>query len=411
MRTILHIDMDAFYASVEELDNPSLRGKPVIVGGAQRRGIVVAASYAVRKFGIHSAMPMAEALRLAPHALVIPPRHGRYAEISHEIFEIFHRYSPLVEGLSLDEAFIDVTGSRALFGDGRSIAQRIKEDIRREIGLTASAGVAPSKFVAKIASDLEKPDGLVVCDPDPEGVARFLAPLAIERMWGVGPKTAPKLRELGFTTIGDLARATDVRLESLLGSHGPTMGALARGEDSREVEPDRESKSIGAEETYNQDLTTREEVERTLLVHATRVAQRLIDANLAARTITTKIKYSDFSLRTRRVTLDEPASDTTTIHEAACAAARALPIRAIRLTGISTSDFSPRDARTSLFPDARLERRKRVESLVRDVRERYEDEERAPAPRGIFERATSSSVKGAMLIPASLLEGKPRRKE
>ena len=406
-RTILHIDMDAFYASVEELDQPSLRGKPLIVGGANRRGVVLAASYAVRKFGVHSAMSMAEAMRRAPRALVVPPRHHRYAEISEAVFEIFHRYSPLVEGLSIDEAFLDVTESRSLFGDGATIARSLKDDIRREVGLTASAGVAPSKFVAKIASDLHKPDGLVVVSP--EDVESFLAPLAIERMWGVGPKTAPKLRAMGFVTFADLARASSERLERSLGTHGCDMGALARGEDLRVVEPDRAAKSIGAEETYDQDLSTYEAIDRTLLVHAGRIAQRLVEAELAARVITVKLKYADFTLRTRRGTLPDPVSDSMTIYEAARDAVRTLPLRPVRLTGISTADFVPRDVRTSLFPDPRLERRKRVEDLVAQVRDKFEGEARGEAPRGRFERATEA-LKGGMLVPASLIE-RPRSKE
>jgi DNA polymerase-4 len=194
VREILHVDMDAFYASVEQRDDPSLRGRPVVVGGRSRRGVVAAASYEVRKFGVRSAMPMAEALRLCPHVVVVEPRMHHYMEVSKQVFAVFRRYTPLVQGLSLDEAFLDVTASRSLFGDGRTIARRIKDDVKNELALTASAGVARCKFAAKIASDLEKPDGLVVL---PDDLASFLAPLPIERMWGIGPKTAPRLRALG----------------------------------------------------------------------------------------------------------------------------------------------------------------------------------------------------------------------
>src|SRR5580698_11007059 len=232
-RTILHVDMDAFYASVEQRDDPALRGKPVIVGGRSRRGVVLAASYEVRPSGVRSAMPMAEALRRAPDAIVVPPRRDAYAEASEQAFAIFRRYTPLVEPLSLDEAFLDVTGSRAIFGDGEAIASAIKRDVRQELRLTASAGVAPCKFAAKIASDLRKPDGLVVV---PSGeVAAFLAPLPVERMWGIGPKTAPKMHAMGYRTIGDLARADESALERLLGSWGTEVGRLARGEDARDV--------------------------------------------------------------------------------------------------------------------------------------------------------------------------------
>ncbi len=251
MREILHIDMDAFFASVEQLDDPSLRGEPVLVGGAERRGVVAAASYEARPFGIHSAMPMAEALRRCRHAIVVPPRRHRYEEVSASIFAVFRRFTPLVEGLSVDEAFLDVTASRGLFGDGEAIARRIRQAIRAETGLTASAGVAPSKFVAKIASDFDKPDGLVVVRP--EEVRAFLDPLPIERMWGVGPKAAARLHGLGYVTLRDLAEADVRRLEATLGSWGGEVARLARGEDEREVVSEREAKSIGAEETYDED--------------------------------------------------------------------------------------------------------------------------------------------------------------
>ncbi|MCW5833859.1 MAG: DNA polymerase IV, partial [Labilithrix sp.] len=234
MRQILHIDMDAFFASVEQRDDPSLRGRPIVVGGAARRGVVAAASYEARVFGVRSAMPMAEALRRCRDLVVVPPRGRRYAEVSERVFDVFHEYTPLVEGLSLDEAFLDVTASRRLFGDGAAIARRIKEGVLEATGLTASAGVAPCKFAAKIASDLDKPNGLTVV---PSDVAGFLAPLPIERMWGIGPKTAPTLRRLGYRTLGDLAKADPDALERALGSWGPEVRELARGNDPRDVVP------------------------------------------------------------------------------------------------------------------------------------------------------------------------------
>ena len=411
-RTILHVDMDAFYASVEELDNPSLKGKPVIVGGAERRGVVLAASYAVRRFGVHSAMPMAEAMRLAPRALVVPPRHQRYAEISAQVFAIFERYTPLVEGLSIDEAFLDVTASRSLFGDGETIARTMKAEIAREVGLTASAGVAPSKFVAKIASDLEKPNGLVVVPP--ERVTSFLAPLPIERMWGVGPKSAPRFHAAGLHTFADLAAASPELLERTFGPHGADLQALARGEDVRDVVPDRSAKSIGAEETYDEDLANWDDIDRSLLAHAARIATRLVRAELAARVVTVKLKYSDFTVRTRRVTLAEAISDTVTLYDAARRIVRDLPLRPVRLTGISTADFVPRGARLTLFPDESLARRSKVEDVVQRVRGKFEDDDtaesgaRADVPRGRFERL--GEAKGALLLPASLLETRKRRR-
>jgi DNA polymerase IV len=371
-RQILHVDMDAFYASVEERDDPKLAGKPLVVGGRSRRGVVMAASYAARPFGVRSAMPMAAALRLCPGLIVVPPRMDRYAEVSAAVFEVFRRFTPLVEGLSLDEAFLDVTGSRSLFGDGAAIARLIKDAIRTELGLTASAGVAPCKFVAKIASDLRKPDGLVVVPP--AEVRSFLAPLPIERMWGVGPKTAPKLKGIGLHTLGDLAEARAADLEQLMGTWGTAVRTLARGEDDRAVDPEREAVSIGAEETFEHDLVNRPSIEQTLLAHAARVAQRLLRAGLLARVVVVKLKYADFTLRTKRTTLDEPVADTTSIY---AAAQRLLAKfegieRGVRLTGISVAGLSE-EAPKTLFPDEAADKRRKLEEVIAGVSDRYGD--------------------------------------
>jgi DNA polymerase-4 len=370
VRQILHVDMDAFYASVEQRDDSSLRGKPIVVGGRSRRGVVAAASYEVRKFGVFSAMPMAEALRRCPHVTVVAPRMHRYAEVSAHVFEIFRRYTPLVQGLSLDEAFLDVTASRSLFGDGAVIARRIKDDVKRELDLTASAGVAPCKFAAKVASDLQKPDGLVVL---PEDVASFLAPMPIERMWGIGPKTAPRLRALGFATLGDLARAPASQLERVLGVWGGHVARLARGEDNREVDPDGLAKSIGAEQTYERDLTDRGAIERTLLEHAERVAQRLVEEGFSARVVVTKLKYADFTSRTRRTTLPEPVMDAMSIHEAACRLLDGFPKRSdgVRLTGVSTSGLVEGPPPRMLFGGEEADRRRKVEELVLKVKTKF----------------------------------------
>ncbi len=378
-REILHVDMDAFFASVEELDDPSLRGRPVLVGGASRRGVVAAASYAARRFGARSAMPMAEAIRRCPDAVVVAPRRERYAEVSAAVFAIFRRYTPLVEGLSFDEAFLDVTASRSLFGDGTSIARRIKAEIRGEIGLTASAGVAPCKFAAKIASDLEKPDGLVVVEGD---VAAFLAPLALERMWGVGPKAAARLRAAGFATIGDLARADSRRLEQLMGeSWAPHVQGLARGLDERPVDPDREAVSIGAEETYDRDVVTRRGLELCLLDHAGRVAQRLVHEGLAGDVVVVKLKYADFTLRTRRTTLPDPVADTDSIYGAARAllsrfdlAASRDAVRPVRLVGVTVAGLvaEPAEGTLSLFAEERSpERGRKLEEVVSKIADRF----------------------------------------
>jgi DNA polymerase-4 len=373
VRTVLHIDMDAFYASVEQRDEPSLRGKPVIVGGSSRRGVVLAASYEVRPFGVRSAMSMAEALRRAPRAIVVPPRRDVYEAVSAQVFAIFRRYTPLVEPLSLDEAFLDVTAGRALFGDGEATARAIKRDVRAEVALTASAGVAPCKFAAKIASDLRKPDGLVVVPPD--GVAEFLAPLPVERMWGVGPKTAPKMRKLGFNTIGDLAGAVPEAMLRDFGSWGVEMTRLARGDDAREVDPRGLARSIGAEETYENDLTSPDAVRRTLLEHASRVARRLVRSGLYARTVVVKVKYSDFTLRTRSATLPEAVQDTDAIYGAAIKLLTRFPLesRPIRLTGVSVSGIET-DGPLPLLPDASAEKRRRVEEISAQISARFGDE-------------------------------------
>ena len=370
MTGILHIDMDAFYASVEQRDHPELRGKPVIVGGPSRRGVVCAASYEARPFGVRSAMPMGEAVRRCPQAIVVPVRMGRYQEVSGAIFDVFRRFTPLVEGLSLDEAFLDVEGSRSLFGEPVDIARAIKAAIREELGLVASAGVAPCKFVAKIASDLEKPDGLTVVDP--EGVLAFLAPLPIERMWGVGPKTAPRLREHGLLTLGDLAAAPAHLLERLLGTWGTHVRELARGNDPRSVDPERAALSIGAETTHEHDLHERDDIARALLGHASQVAQRLHHAGLSARGIVVKLKYSDFSLRSRRVLLPEPVVDTGSIHRAAEGLLRSFPRSSlgVRLTGISVTHLEEGPPPTTLFPDIAQRKRAKVEGVIADIEER-----------------------------------------
>ena len=370
MRQILHVDMDAFYASVEQRDDPSLRGKPVIVGGPSRRGVVTAASYEVRPFGVRSAMSMVEALRRAPHAIVVPGRHWRYAEVSSAVFAIFRRYTPLVEGLSLDEAFLDVTASQSLFGDGAAIARKIKDAIWQELELKASAGVAPSKFVAKIASDLRKPDALVVVRE--EEVQGFLSPLPIERMWGIGQKSAPRMHTAGFHTLGDLARADDALLERLCGTWGPEMKRLARGEDPREVDPDRDAKSVGAEETFERDLTTRVELERALLSQSSRVASRLFAEGLATKGITVKLKYSDFTIKTRASAQRDAIVGTSSIYEVArCLLDRFDLSRRVRLTGVSAGRLVPIDQTRTLFPDEKKVKDQKLEAVSAALRDRF----------------------------------------
>jgi DNA polymerase-4 len=353
-RTILHLDLDAFFASVEQLDDPALRGKPVIVGGTGNRGVVCAASYEARRFGVRSAMPTVRARRLCPQGVFLPARFDRYGALSAEIFGIYRRYTPLVEPLSLDEAFLDVTRSRALHGAGREIAGAIKRAVRDECGLAVSAGIADVKMAAKIACDLGKPDGLL--EVPPGGVAAFLAPLPVWRLWGVGKVTEGALRTLGVTTIGDLQRLSEAALAPALGgSHARDLRELALGQDPREVVPDEAARSVGAEETFTRDLRGRAALQRELLAQAVRVGRRLRASGLQGRVVTLKVKYGDFTLVTRRVTLGAPTDDDRTIFDAARAQLARVDLeRPVRLTGVSVSDFTGQAERPQLglFPAA-----------------------------------------------------------
>ncbi len=315
VRTILHVDMDAFFASVEQLDNPALRGRPVLVGGAGRRGVVAAASYEARVFGCHSAQPMAVALRCCPGAVVVKPRGGRYREISARVFEILGAFSPLVQPISIDEAFVDVTGSAALFGLGEQIARDIRARIRSETGLTASVGVAPNKFLAKLASDLDKPDGLTVIEPG--RVHEVLDPLAVSRLWGVGPAAEKQLHRLGLRTIGDVRRTPAEVLGARFGSFGLQLARLARGEDDRPVCARDGVKSISHEQTFEEDLTDPGEVRRVLLGQCEDVGRRLRGRGLLARTVTIKIRFGEFETITRSGSPGEPFDTTGRLWSAA----------------------------------------------------------------------------------------------
>lgn len=339
-RDILHLDMDAFYASVEAVDNPALKGKPVIVGGSERRGVVCAASYEARKFGVHSAQPTAAARRLCPHGIFLPVRMGRYREVSETIFGIFRRFTPLVEAISLDEAFLDVTASTRLFGPPAEIAGKIKAAVRQESQLTVSAGVASNKLVAKIASDLRKPDGLTIV---PGGTEReFLAPLPVGKLWGVGTVTQAALHRMGVETIGDLSRVGTEMLAKKFGKNGILLHELSLGIDEREVLPEQEAKSIGREETYPEDLADMEAIRKELLSVATRVAARMRAEGHKGRTATLKVKYHDFTLITRAVTLAGATDDGGEIYRCIVALLPKTEAgkRPIRLLGISMSNLS-----------------------------------------------------------------------
>jgi DNA polymerase-4 len=351
VRWIIHVDMDAFYASVEQRDHPEYRGKPVIVGGLSRRGVVSTASYEARKYGIHSAMPMAEARQRCPQAIFLQPDHRKYAQVSSEIRSILERYSPLIEPLSLDEAFLDVTGMELLFASPTDIAREIKQRIREEVGLTASAGVAPNKFLAKLASDLKKPDGLVVVEHGQE--ALFVKDLPVKRLWGVGKVTAGMLQNRGIERIGQIATMDLAALVAIFGQHAETARALALGQDERKVEPWENAKSIGSEETFEKDLTDKEEMRTILLELAEQVGGRLRREGQAARTITLKIRFASFLTLTRRRTLNEPTQlDETIYRNAAEMLEKEKLNEGIRLLGVTLSGLDEaRQPEIRLFDD------------------------------------------------------------
>ncbi|NIA28259.1 MAG: DNA polymerase IV, partial [Desulfobulbaceae bacterium] len=368
-RTILHVDMDAFFASIEQRDNPELRGKPVVVGGGTNRGVVAAASYEIREFGVHSAMPMSEALRRCPDLIRVTPRISRYKEVSSELFKIFQEFTPLVEGLSLDEAFLDVTASRALHGTGVDIAKRIKQVINERTGLTASVGVAENKLVAKIASDLDKPDGLAVISAD--NCHERLDPLPVSVIPGIGKQTLTRLHKVGIHSVADLRLANGRDIEPIFGRYVQRTRERAAGIDSRAVMPSREEKSISAEETFEKDLIDRSDMERELLALSEITAGRLRKAMLQAGTIQVKIRQADFQTFTRQKSLQPPINSTDQIYHAA----RSLlgrwlgrnPNALIRLLGVGGSNLSPAEQR-DLFADERASTDNPIDQAVDDIR-------------------------------------------
>ncbi len=353
-RWIIHVDMDAFFASVEALDDPRLAGRPLIVGGAGSRGVVASCSYEARVFGVRSAMPSVQARRLCPQAVFVPGRYDRYAELSRQMHAVFHRFTPLVEGISLDEAFLDVTGSIRLFGPPVLIATSIREQIRSELRLNCSVGVAPVKFLAKLASEAAKPriggSGSVPASSAPSaGVysvergceLEFLHPHPIEALWGVGPATARRLRGLGFVTIGQLAAVDPQVLQRAVGrAHGAHLAALARGVDPRGVEPERPVKSVSHEETYPVDRRDAEGLRVEILRMADGVASRLRAAGLAGRTVTLKVRYSDFSTHTRSLTEPSPTDSARAIAATASRLLETVDLApGVRLLGVASSNF------------------------------------------------------------------------
>jgi nucleotidyltransferase/DNA polymerase involved in DNA repair len=370
-RTILHVDMDAFYAAIEQRDRPELRGKPVIVGanplGGRGRGVVSTASYEARRFGVGSAMPISEAYRLCPKGVYLPVDMEKYAQVSRQVMGILRRFTDAVEPISIDEAFLDVTGSRRVFGSGEEIARRLKDAVRRETELTASVGVAASKLVAKVASDIEKPDGLVVVAPG--GEAAFLAPLPIRRLWGVGPKTEERLAKLGVRTIGDLTALDPALLERRMGSHGHDLLRLARGEDDRPVVSEaEEAKSIGHEHTYDADTADPARLRQTLLGLADAVAGRLRRHGLKGRTITLKYRDEDFKTKTHAETLPSPTDSGNDIFRVAeRLLADVHGRKKVRLLGIYASGFGAAGGQLDLFDEGPA-----PADLVRDtIKERF----------------------------------------
>jgi DNA polymerase-4 len=372
-RAILHVDMDAFYASVEERDDPELRGKPLIVGGTQGRGVVAAANYAVRRFGVRSAMPIREALRRCPHAICVRPRMSRYAEVSRQVFAIFNDVTPLVEGLSLDEAFLDVTGSERLLGSAEKIAADIRRRIRHETGLTASVGIAPNKLLAKIASDLNKPDGMFRIGAD--NLHAVLDPLPVERLFGVGPKTLATVHAAGIRTVGDLRKADEQCLWRAFGKHGKTMAERAAGIDERPVLGSREEKSMSAEETFSVDLRDVAAMRTELTQLADRASARLRSAGVVAGTVTVKIRRGDFKTYTRQRSIEPPSQDTAMVSRVALALLsdwlRSQPDAAVRLLGVGCSGLRAAGGQADLFAEMPAAPTARLDAAVDDIRRRF----------------------------------------
>ena len=378
-RTILHCDLDAFYASVEQRDHPEYRGKPVIVGGGPKeRGVVSAASYEARKFGVHSAMPLVQAGKLCPNGIFVPGNSAAYEEASDAVMALFAERTPLVEPISLDEAFLDVTGTAHLFGGAEQCGRGLKRDVREKVGLVLSVGLASNKLCAKVASDLRKPDGFVIVPRGEE--AAFLAPLSLKRLWGVGPKTQQVLEDLGMRTIGDLARADPALMEARLGEHGATIQQRARGnDDDREVvaEPG-DPKSIGHAHTFDRDTLDRAQLENTLLRLSEGVGRRLRKHELRGRTVTLQLRVAPFETRTRQRTLTEPTADDLRIYETARSLLRealaadrdAGRVSPVRLVGVTASGLVGGE-QLDLFTGARVSR---LNAALDAVRSRFGDD-------------------------------------
>jgi len=366
--------MDAFYPAVEVLDNPELEGKPVIVGGSRARGVVSSASYEARKFGVHSAQPIATAERLCPVGIFLPGRMSRYKEVSSQIFGIFCRFTPLVEPLSIDEAFLDVTGSTRLFGQPVDIAKKIKQKVLDETRLTVSAGVAPSKFVAKIASDIDKPDGLTIVQP--YRVREFLDPLPINKMWGVGKVTQTAFTRINVRTFKDLSRLPVAFLERKFGKHGREMHLLSMGIDDRDVVPDHDVKSIGHEETFPEDILDITAAKKELLTLANKVARRMRRNGVKGKTITLKVKYNDFVRITRSTTLPKSTDDGLEIYATVGPLLKKTEVgkKPVRLLGISLSQlkgFSSGEQLSLFHQDMESQKRRDLNTALDSLHKKF----------------------------------------
>ncbi|MFK7788510.1 MAG: DNA polymerase IV [Phycisphaeraceae bacterium] len=373
-RAILHVDMDQFFAAIAVLDDPSLKGKPVLVGGGGPRGVLSTASYEARQFGCRSAMPTTVALRLCPDAVLVKVPGERIREMSAQLFDILDRVSPLVQPLSCDEAFIDATGSQRLLGPPEAIARLIKQQVRDELKLTASVGVAPNKFLAKLASDLEKPDGLTVIPPDPASIQRILAPLPIGRMWGVGPATEAKLNRRGVRTFADLRRLTEQELSQDTGDDATRLYRLSRGIDDRAVIPSREAKSIGQEQTFREDIRDADHIRAIMLTQAEDVTRRLRHKHLLARGVTVKIRFGDFQTITRSITLDRPTDLTDELYHSAIALFDKWAkhnFQPVRLIGVTAGPLTHEDPQPDLFADPQREKKKQVEQTLDLIKSKF----------------------------------------
>lgn len=365
----MHVDMDAFFASIEQREHPEWKGKPVIVGGLSGRGVVSTASYEARRYGVHSAMPMSRARALCPEGIFVKPHFELYKKTSDEIHQIMLHYAAAIEPISLDEAFMDITGMGKQYPTLGAIGRAIKAEIFEKTRLVASAGIAPNKFLAKMASDMDKPDGLTIIPYGREKA--ILAPLPIRRLWGVGAATERRLTEAGFRTIGDIQRAAPGAVEMAVGSQAALLRALADGIDDRPVRPVREVKSIGDEETYEHDLTDTAEIRRRIAIHSDVVARRLRKKHLAARTVSLKVRFSSFLTVMRSLSFEEATNLQEDIEEAALRLLERIPrTEAVRLTGVTCSNLSPEIDSPSLFPDRRTALRKAARA-VDAIQEKY----------------------------------------